>query len=81
MNDTNDFAKVLIGAAGGVILALIFVGIFRNATGYGMMAGGMMSGGMMGGLFGALFALLLWAALAAVLVAALVYIVTTLRHR
>ena len=77
MNDMSDFAKVLIGAAGGVILALIFVGIFRSATGYGMMGGGMMGGS----LFGALFALLLWAALAAILVAALVYIVTTLRHR
>lgn len=77
----NDYAKVLIGAAGGAILALLLVGLFRGVTGYGTM-GPMMGGSMMGGgLVGALFALLLWAALGAVLIAALVYVVTTLRHR
>lgn len=65
---TNDYLKVLLGAAGGALLALLLVGLFRNATGYGMMGGG-------------LFVLLLWAALAALLVAAVVYIFTTLRRR
>ncbi len=78
----NDSTKVLIGAAGGAILALLLFGLLRGATGYGAMGGGMMGGGMMGGgLFGALFALLIWLTIAAVLVAALVYVITTLRHR
>jgi uncharacterized membrane protein len=73
----NDYMKILLGAAGGALLALLLVGVFRDATGYGMMGGGMMGGG----LFGGLFVLLLWAALAALLVAAVVYVFTTLRRR
>ncbi|QIN84740.1 hypothetical protein GBA63_20380 [Rubrobacter tropicus] len=69
----SDYLKVLLGAAGGALLALLLVGLFQNATGYGMMGGGMMGGG--------LFALLLWAALAALLVAAVVYVFTTLHRR
>jgi hypothetical protein len=77
----NDYLKVLLGAAGGALLALLLVGLFRSATGYGMM-GPMMGGGMMGGgLLGGLFVLLLWAALAALLVAAVVYVFTTLHRR
>lgn len=72
----NDYLKVLLGAAGGALLALLLVGVFRNATGYGMM-GPMMGGG----LFGGLFVLLLWAALAALLAAAVVYVFTTLHRR
>ena len=77
----NDPTKFLLGAAGGAILALLLVGIFRWTTGFGMMDGGMMGAGAMGGgLLGGLFALLVWALLAALLVAVLVYIVTTLRR-
>jgi hypothetical protein len=61
----SDSLKVLLGALGGVVLVLLFVGGFSGSgMGYGMMGGmgRMMGGGMMrGGLFSMLFALLFWA--------------------
>jgi len=57
--------KVLLGALGGSVLALLLVGGFSGSEmGYGMMGGGMMGSG----LFWVLFALLFWVLLVASLV-------------
>ena len=69
----SDGLKILLGALGGAILALLLAGGFSGSgMGYGMMGGmGQMMGGSMmgGGLFGLLFAGLFWLLLLDLLVA------------
>jgi hypothetical protein len=86
----SDGLKILLGALGGAILALLLVGGFSGSgTGYGMMGGmgqmmggSMMGGSMMGGgLFGMLFAGLFWLLLLALLVAVVVWIFNQLQRR
>ena len=52
----SDGLKILLGALGGAVLALLLVGGFSGDGGMMGGMGSMMSGGMMaGGLFGVLF--------------------------
>ena len=74
--------KTLLGALGGVILALLAVGgLSANTQGLSViervMGGGMMGGGVLGMLVGLLF----WALVVALVVGLVARLVTQARHR
>lgn len=75
----SDPIKILLGALGGAILALLLVGVFSGdgMSGMGQMMGGAMMGG---GMFGMLFMLLFWVLVIALLVALIVFIVRQSRR-
>ena len=81
----SDGLKILLGALGGAIPALLLAGGFSGSgIGYDMMGGmGQMMGGSMmgGGLFGLLFAGLFWLLLLALLVAVVVWIFNQAQRR
>jgi hypothetical protein len=81
----SDGLKILLGALGGAVVALLLAGGFsRSGMGYGIMGGmGQMMGGSMmgGGIFGALFAGLLWILLAALVVAVVIWIFNQAQRR
>ena len=69
----SDGLKILLGALGGAIVALLLAGGFSGSgMGYGMMGGG---------LFGMLLAGLFWLLLLALLVAVVVWIFNQAQRR
>jgi hypothetical protein len=73
----RDGVKILLGALGGAIVALLLLDSYS-----GGMMGQMMSGSMMGGgAFGMLFALLFWVLIVALIVALAVWIFNQAQRR
>jgi hypothetical protein len=69
----SEMLKVLLGALGGAILALLLVGSLSG--------GGMGYSKMGGGLFSPLFVLLFWALIVTLVAVLVVWIVTQVQRR